>query len=464
MLARPCGFSSELAPRTQCFDYYTQTDGSGFQLPVVVIKNIAASLQPPVLYLPGGPGTSAITAQNSVEQWLYWLDSSGLKSDFILFDIRGTSPGKPSWQCAEYETLSVESLKQVLTLSQEIILIQPVLDECLKRFDHQLVKVSDRGVTAAVGEGIASINTPSFALDAKNILLNLGYQSWFLLGSSYGTRLAMHMAATQVEVKKMVLDAVYPPGVGTTDDAVAVWSSAFENLFKMYETHTLEFKFWQIMKQLRERPISVQVESWTTGATIQWVLTDFRFAWVIYQGMYSAEDFPRIKDAILNWGDTDNSALADLLESFYNNAFDPDFNSMVYTATECNDNGPTNLEKLQIAIAKFPQWRDYFTEDEQYDICKHSVFAKAKPLKPEKWAQPTLIASGDLDPITNTRYAQIARQLGGEARVLSLSNFSHAEFIGSECGEALIAEFFNGGELDQVLDAGQRSDYCRLEH
>lgn len=456
LVERSCAYSLPERNRLRCYDYFTGAGRTGFRLPVVVIRGREASVEAPLVYLPGGPGATHVTHSSSVAYWLAWLDSVTTTRDLVLFELRGAEPGSPSWHCGNYEEISNSVLRQNLSVVEEAEIVYPVLTRCLRSFDARLRKTlgADREF-----RGTELLATTHYANDVSNILRELQRDSWSLLASSYGTRLAMTIAGRETRIAQVILDSPYPPGTGDLVDALSVWAKAFAQLFKQYETQGLQANYWQAVDKLKQQPVRVSVENWDTGADVSWQLTDFRLSLVLYHAMYSNALYQQIPAAITGLLEGQTAPMQPLLESFYNNAFDRYFNAMVFFVTECNDNSLSSEAAFQQQLQKMPQWAAYFQGDWLLNACRLPVFAKRDlVLKPHSWPQPTLIAQGALDPITNQDYAAITHALAEQAQLLTIADLSHSEFIDSACGRQLIGQFLR--EPAALIDFAVQYETC----
>ncbi len=429
--------------RVKCYDYSTRGNGLGFQLPVVVIH----SEQPgehglPLLYLDGGPGVTGVTSRDSLLWWMQWQDASHLKSDLILFDVRGAMPGKPGWSCQTYEEASKNALQAPITLKQEHERVAPILSRCIEEYDRRLQRLLPRGKGRFPGAGLAQLSTRQSVEDILGIVEGLGIQRFNVLASSYGTRVAMTLASVSNKPQALLLDSPYPPGKGLKLDALEVWDTAFSHFFVDVKDQMTEAQFWAAVDKLNRKPIQVTVQSWYSSTSVSWLLTGERLVYVVYQALYTQAFAKQLPDLVSDILAGRKLHAVPLLEAFYNTVFDPNFNSMIYYVTECNDNaGVSSQEALALAPA-YEKWAAYFEFDVVFNICQHPLFINKSPLQSVMWHQPTLVVAGARDPITNLSYAKATVELGDHVQLWQLSGFGHAEYIHSDCGIESIAAFF----------------------
>ena len=200
-------------------------DGRNLDLSYVVIRAFGGSRRPdPLIYLAGGPGSSGIL--NTDIRMFQDLQAG---RDIILYDIRGAGlsqrtgfaeclvlamqngvtdeqiealwvPNDRLWAATHSDEPGIAALK-----SWEVDF--PVLHEiCWEQF-------------TGLGLDMNRFSTASNARDAVELVKALGYESFNIYGTSYGTRLAMTVMDVlpeyedAPELRSVVLDSTFPPSV-----------------------------------------------------------------------------------------------------------------------------------------------------------------------------------------------------------------------------------------------------------
>jgi pimeloyl-ACP methyl ester carboxylesterase len=181
--------------------------GPTMALAVAVLHRQAEpGLDDAILYLVGGPGGSAVA---ELEDWTY--DPALETRDVVLLDQRGTGWSRPSLQCPE----SHEADDHFAQL------------EAFERCRARLV---------AEGVDLDAYRTASIAADVADLRVALGYESWNLWGSSYGTRVALAVLRDDPEgVRSVVLEGAYPMDADAYADTVDAGLAALEHLFDRCE-------------------------------------------------------------------------------------------------------------------------------------------------------------------------------------------------------------------------------------
>lgn len=221
----------------------TQPGGTQVQLAIAIVRSRSASPAPdPVLYLEGGPGGSALSG-------IDWWTDSPLRAtrDVILLDQRGMGYSMPRLHCFELNELEDEVVPDDTPLSRAEI---RALESCRQRLRRDGVDLGD-------------YNSAASAADIADLRVALGFETWNLLGISYGTRLALTvMRDHPAGVRSVVLDSAYPPVVDAYEEAAVNTTRAFRRLFDDCAAGpacaaaypTLEQDFYAMVDRLDRKP------------------------------------------------------------------------------------------------------------------------------------------------------------------------------------------------------------------
>ncbi len=444
-------------------DCYWYTAAEGFRLPVVVMRIAGLTQAPdPLVYLEGGPGQGGATSADMLSYWAGWLLKVRLDRPFILFEYRGLSPGSPTFDCPQYTEVSRSLLQQNLSIELENKQIAPVLEACLDQFQQHINKHLPSTTP------LANINSAANAEDAEGIVRALGFTHWNALGVSYGTRVALVAASRASGLQRLVLDSPYPPGRGGLLDSAQLWQRAFDQYWRTCEEDQpcadkaplAERDFWELVHQLKQQPVRVRIKDWHSNQAVEWLLNDSRLLTVIYGAFYSSAqiaDIGQLITKLQNKESLDNFAL---LERFYNQAFDPALNAMVFFATECNDNWPDSAGEFDAWLAQSGVWREYFADGWAANVCRHQSFSGEPLARLVEHRMPVLVAVGELDPITPPSYAQVVRESFSQAVIIELPGKSHAEFYDGDCGAQWISHFLSASEQELLSLAANAASLC----
>ncbi len=144
------------------------------ELAFVRFPSTAAHPGTPVLFIPGGPGTSGIEVAKGAYFHLFMKLREN--HDVIVLDERGVGHSIPDLSCGEELGLSVTSTN--------------ALEE---RFINAATRAARKCLDAYRREGVRveSYNDLESAADIDELRAALGYPKWSLFGYSHGTELAM---------------------------------------------------------------------------------------------------------------------------------------------------------------------------------------------------------------------------------------------------------------------------------
>lgn len=168
-------------------------------LPIVVIQHDRDwPRDSAILYLEGGPG-AASGLDPETFFWPLWFGHVGFDQDLVVFDQRGTGRAIPSLHCPEMSEATIAIL-QAGMLSERAA----VLEAEAKRACH------DRLIQE--GHDLTQFTTAQLVADAIAVMEALPYDRWTIVASSYGTRVAQEIMHRRPDaIHSVVLDGAVPP-------------------------------------------------------------------------------------------------------------------------------------------------------------------------------------------------------------------------------------------------------------
>jgi pimeloyl-ACP methyl ester carboxylesterase len=198
----PCDSAIPASARVECGILEVPVDRANpgaaqAELPVAIVRaEPARNSSDPIVYLSGGPGYSG----RDLTRYFLTHDVAGPR-DVILFDQRGTGAATSSLDCPEVAPVAVSALTAADPPEVEGGRLEAVLRACRRR-------LIDEGID------LDQFDTPTTALDVRNLREALGIDRWNLFGRSYGTTVALELLRIDGDaVRSVVLDSVYPPDV-----------------------------------------------------------------------------------------------------------------------------------------------------------------------------------------------------------------------------------------------------------
>lgn len=441
-----CWFKASWQVEIDCAQLSAPDMAGAHKLPVVIIRagsaNASAS---PLLYLQGGPGASAGLNQQGIEYWLDWIDYAQLDRDLVVMDRRGTGLSEPRLECPEYDRYSREVLGQAIDLEEELTQGKALVEQCFREL-------------AAGPENFsaAQFGTEQSAQDILGLMRTLEYKQWNLLGVSYGSRLAMAVAASPEAQKKawvrsLILDSVYPPERGGVQSWPQVMTEGLARFFRWCEESAgcrgelkdLEEEFQRALKTLNSQAVALEIPRYDGGAPVKVVVNDHRFISAVFSAVYQRHRWGDIAPAIKAVLSGEQDELQALMKPFINQALDQDFSSLAFFAVDCRDHPVGAEADYRQALRDYPKYAPYLELGWRYQACHFLTPASTEPLsriKPPS-EMPALILAGELDPITPVGWARELHHGWPQSQLAIFPDLGHSVIGSDGCAHAHFREF-----------------------
>lgn len=432
----PCWFDVPWPEDIRCGELHTPVSSGAFALPVVrILDSSPERLDDPVIYLQGGPGSSARLDSEGIESWLNWLHYAKLGRDFILMDPRGVGRSRPALTCAAYDQYTLKALREHIPMEQEFVEGSEIVAQCFEGLSRSGFKPEYYGTVKSAQD-----------LRALMTLLseqNPHYHEWNLLGVSYGTRLAIETAHEFPAVRTLVLDSAYPAGYGGLQTWPELFDQSINRFFswcitdadcKPEDSRAMLERLLLALDVLREQPLELSVARWNGEAPVSLVLNDHRFLSAIFAATYSHHDWVHIGSSVEAAIHRDRAGLQTLVESFINNALADSFSGLAFVAVDCIDNPVQPEEEYQKIVARYPQFSAYMEALWQYQPCHFLAEEGGQGLQEGALPQvPTLLLAGELDPITPVEWAEVLHLQSPNSQLVKRKNMGHAVINSEAC-------------------------------
>jgi pimeloyl-ACP methyl ester carboxylesterase len=442
----PCRTAIPEGVQAECGDLVVLADRSqphGPTIRLAVIRLPATGPNPsptPVVYLAGGPGQAGSVGLPVFTTAAY--PSSGLRENhtLLLLDQRGTGVSEPSLACPEMdavdaqpdETASTEETNQ-RTLAAVAACHSRLLDE---------------------GEDLAAYTTAANAADVNDLRLALGVEQFDLFGGSYGTRLALTVLRYYPQaVRSAVLSSVLPPQADLQSGRAQAFHEALETMFITCASDAacnnafpkLRESFSRAVAQLDAAPATVRVRSLAGGQIYPVRIDGQVFARGIYLMLLTSATLPLTPALIDSAAKGEYAALTIPFALIF--GLSAGVSQGMSNSVNCSDEIPfISEQEFQNAQAQIlPELR---AETQQvYDFAKSQCAIWNVPQSPARENQPvvsdvpTLILSGQFDPITPGSYGEQAAQTLGRSTAVELLGSFHDPGSTSACAVAIIQRF-----------------------
>jgi pimeloyl-ACP methyl ester carboxylesterase len=421
-------------------ELHSKLFGRRLELAVLTLKaRSSSSLPDPILFLQGGPGGAAL---ETIDYWrdLPWRG----ERDIILIDQRGTGYSEPDLACTElYE-----------------------MDDLLEAVQACRVRLSRL-------TNLQAYNSYENAADIALVTKALGYEEINLYGVSYGTRLALTVMRDSPErIRSVILDSTYPPQVERLIETEINFYEMLKRLFSDCKANEscnaaypeLEQDFMETLEQLEDIPASI----WSDAL----YLTGSDFIRVYFQAMYDERVLANIPFSMQKLSDSDYTDNLLLLSGIAK----PDeldnslvlFARVVQTIIEIIQNLWRDVQaegvffstecQEDVAFQRRPQIEDALRDlpdifqtsaleqaDFMFDICDIWRVSRSKTIENQAVSSdiPTLVLAGRYDPVTNTKWGELAASTLSNSFFYTFPNAAHGVFLSGDCPVNIVQEFLN---------------------
>lgn len=399
---------------------YSNENGTQISINVVVLPAIDNSKnKTPLMFLAGGPGQAA--TELAAQMYTGFTEIRKTR-DLILIDQRGTGDSHPLQCDDELE------LDQYAIIPEDLDLAD--IEKCIAKLSGDL----------------SQYNSENAIRDFDAVRAALGHNKVNLYGGSYGTRAGLvYMRLFPNTIESVVLDSVGPIEVPIGlfgQSAARSFSLLIENCQLdtecLHAYPELEQEFKTVKEQLSKGPVTVNIMHPTLGNNTRFVISLDKFISTLQMQLYSTETRSLVPLIIHQAAQGNFNPLAGLIaqsEGGMGIYLGLHFNIV------CNEDIPkiTTTMKQQDAQNTFAQDMSLRTVEK---VC--SVWPTYQPSK--EFYQtvsadiPTLILSGNLDPVTPPS--------NGDKALASLPNSHHiisknnAHIVAStQCGVSIVNEF-----------------------
>lgn len=411
-------------------------DARQVELPVLQLSPAGGPLGgPPLVYLHGGPGAGV------TRSWATWLSLvDGLGRDVVLYDQRGAGAATPLLACPEHAEAFADVLGRPRSWSSDRELIADALARCHERLREQ-------------GVGLDHYDTPTSTQDLEQLRRALGVESMTLVGSSYGTRLALDYTRTYPEhVASLVLDGVDPPGTGGPAHDRQLPESAIDALVQACRVDAgcaaggedLEVALEQAAMRLDREPVRIEAPS-ADGSTSTSVLVDGdALVAGVVAAMYDTELITLIPSVLRSMAQGDDSVLGSVGARLGPALSSSSIATM--TSVNCADHGRRALDDEGAAALDADPGRASLVvlsgSDSFCDVWSVDTVADGfGTLDPASFdGVSVLVVTGELDPVTP---AAPARRLATalDAQLVEVARGGHSPLLVDRCAMVRLGTF-----------------------
>ena len=420
------------------------------RLAVSILRSTGENPEPdPLVFLSGGPGGRSVVhtpSRAGSEFWSRYRESR----DVIFWDQRGTGYSDPDF-CEELDRVYYTT--RLLELSPE-------------EFVARRTRAANSCREEMLEEGVdfSAYNSPTSARDLDDLRRALGYDTWNLLGGSYGSRLALvAMREAPGGIRSVLLDAPSPPDVRQWVNAPWRLARAVNLVFEQCAADEacsrafpdLEERFYSWLDTLEATPVELTMEDSARFPDGQLEIDGAMASVGVFAGLYDRRFIPLVPLLVREGGPRSHHvwrALADRL------ADSPERASRgQYLSVECYEVAPFNPPgMIDSARARHPELHvsPLIDRRHHHPVCDawHDERADSTFLRPVRSEIPTLILAGEFDPATPPDYGRRAAETLPNSTFVEAAGLGHGVLAYTKCTRDLMATFLD--EPAARLDTG----------
>lgn len=420
-----------------------EADRRTIRVAVAIIKPMVGWHEPdPVVMIGGGPGQPVGLTDDGIEQWRGLIrDTPALQQrDVILFEQRGVGRSLPDLNCPEIDGAAIDTR---LLVADNTTMAAAFRDAAIACRDRLVGAGVDLGAYAGV----------DFADDLADMRQALGIDSWNLVGTSYGTRIVLTMLRDHPEgMRSAVLNSVYPLEVQSYE---RYWMTAREMLDKVFaacagdpDCHATypdpAATMRRLVSRLNEAPLRVEIADPRNGSPLLfpltgWMVGDFVLDVIAFQ---DADDVVPYLGAMAEGSDGLSRTTADYMATYYADL--DGFSDGVNASAECREEYPFNDHNLiDMNLRASTTFEGTESPDWMRIMCEVWPVRRADPAENQAVTSdiPTLILTGEIDPITPPAWAWAAHEHLHNSYVFEFRGIGHDVLSAADCAPLVLNDF-----------------------
>ena len=415
----------------EVFENRETRQGRTIDLKIVVLPALGNEPKAdPLFFLAGGPGQGAAQMARPLREVFRRVQAD---RDIVLVDQRGT--GKSNVLDCKSDNESLAVLNEPLEASMAR------LRQCMEGLDADL-----------------RLYTTDIAMDDLNdVRQYLGYGSINIYGGSYGTRAALvYLRRHEPTVRSVILDGVAPPDMRLPLFFARDAQRALDRLLADCDADAacrakhpnLSHRLTALVKALDAEPAQVRLTHPRTGIPEDTTVDGEFVVNVLFGALYAPLTSTLLPDLIARAEQRDFQGLL----------------ALAMANEGAADNMAIGMQMSVVCAEDYPR----ITPEQIADAAGHTVFAThlltarmkacefwpkgevpASFYEPVKSAVPTLVLSGDLDPVTPPQWGESVLPHLSNARHIVVPATGHGAIM-TGCGMRIATAFIDSASVEGV--------------
>ncbi len=430
--------------------------GPAIRLAVAIFKDDGSeqdSQPDPLIVLAGGPGQKLLEQAMPVADLLAPLHPG---RDLILFDQRGVGFSEPALDCPEFIVALLENLNETDA------------NLAAKNSFEALIACRDR--LMAEGHNLAAYTTWQSAADVEMIRQALGYDLINLYGGSYGSLLAQAVMRDHPQhIRSVIMDSIWPLEKSFFVEVTTVSGEAMVHMLDRCAADVecraayphLEDALYEVIDRLNADPRPIKVTHPLTGDSYRAYLTGDMVFGNVRTFMYDTAAIPILPQVIYEVYEGEYELMT-RLSSIKLAAFDRLSTGMELSVACTDDLTGHTLEEYFALLDTLPPPLQGSASRET--IRRYGIFAVCDAWPVEEATRrpltsdlPTLLLSGEFDPVTPPKYAPQVDAHLSHSFAYEFPGVGHSPLGSSECAQEMFRAFLD--DLHHAPDDGCLADY-----
>jgi pimeloyl-ACP methyl ester carboxylesterase len=395
----------------------------------------------PLVWLQGGPGGDIAGIAGVPLTVSEFLTAD---REFIVYTQRGTGKAEPKLPCPELDSLPPTGAP---TAAEREAGKLAALRVCQQR-------------ATANGVDLSVLSTEENADDLEDLRAAIGYPKLDLWGTSYGSLLSLETVRRHPSsVRLQVIDAIVPPQEPWLPESGRNFQAALMKLLARCDASApCKAAFGDGRTLLTQASAALQQPLALPDFGVS--LYSHDLIDIVFQLMYVPETYPAIPLLLDSARRRDAVAMERVLTPFADglNETSETFSLLMFVSVSCQDQSryqsAADIDKALQGV--FPEVAPSFLAQAllYQEVCKGWPLPQAKkePFAAVTSSLPTMVVSGELDPITPARYGDTALATLSNARHLVYPGGGHGNSVSAPCGPPLLTQFLADPRPD-ALDA-----------
>ncbi len=394
----------------------------------------------PLLMEQGGPGgstletfaTSLLTPEDTLVRPLLQ------RQDIVLIEQRGTLYSEPYLFCEEVKQFQLDLFKRWMFLTNE---------EIGQRADQALIDCRDRFLNEGIN--LSAYNSVENAADIAMVINMLGYSQFNYYGVSYGTMLGQHlMRDHRQQLRSVILDSVVPLETSFIPLTANTLDRSFKLLFAKCAADSictrqyprLEQVFFDTIDRLNVSPTFISPED-LAGNSYVLPLTGDDVMGQTATLLYSTSLIPLLPAIIYRIARGDYGINTLLFEEtvFNDTSADGMFNSVICAEEANYTDADYQTAGLYPAVAEMAKGQDVRATCALWPVNRLEAYVN----EPVSSQLPTLILSGEFDPVTPPSFGQTVAQHLPYGYAYTFPGVGHGVIAGGECPQSMMLAFLD---------------------